>query len=220
VNPVSDTTADNGGSFDPQQAAALLDQASAQARATFTPAHPLLWTFRAAGVLVVFGGFWLSVRGHANPYSAPAGWSLGADAAFVIINIAWSTLLLRRAGAGVTGPTQTRRRAWIGLMAGAWIVAYAVTIPLYHAAGSYPVWGLYPASAPLLFIGVLGAVTAAALRDWRMTAITAGIALIAAAAGYGGPAGAWLIMGIGLSALMLAAAGLAAWQQHRSVVQS
>jgi hypothetical protein len=220
MNPVSDTTATgNDGSFDPQQAAALLDQTTQQARRTFGPAHPALWTFRAVGVLVVFGGLWLSARSHQNPYSAPNGWALGITFAFVAINIIWSVAVLQRAGAGVSGPVQRRKRTWIGLMFAAWIAAYAFTAPLYHATAGHPAWGLYPASAPLLFIGLLGAVSAAAVRDWRMAGITLGIAIIAAAAGFGGPAGAWLIMGIGLSALMLGAAGFAVWQQRRSVVQ-
>src|SRR5580693_2107368 len=98
MNSVSDTTATgNDGSFDPQQAAALLDQTTRQARRTFGPAHPVLWTFRAVGVLVVFGGFWLSVRSHQNPYSGPNGWSLPVTVAFVAINIIWSLVALQRA---------------------------------------------------------------------------------------------------------------------------
>ncbi len=67
------TTAGNGGSFEPQQAAALLDQATQQARRTFASGPPLLWIFRAVLVLVVFGSIWLSVRGRQDPYSAPSG---------------------------------------------------------------------------------------------------------------------------------------------------
>jgi hypothetical protein len=220
VNSMSAATAaSNDGSFDPRQAATLLDQATQQARRTFGPGHPLLWTYRAVFALVAFGGFWLSVRSHRSPYSAPGGWSLPVAFALAAVNIAWSTIALRRAGAGVSGPTQRGKRAWLGLMLAAWIAAYAFTTPLYHAAASHPVWGLYPASAPLLFIGLLGAVTAAAIRDWRMAGITLAVALVAAAAGFGGPAGAWLITGTGLSALMLSAAALNGWPQRRGLVR-
>jgi hypothetical protein len=220
VNRMSGTTTTaatrNDGSLGPQPAAALQGQAIGPGRRTSGPAHPLLWTYRAAFALVAFGGFWLSVRSHHNPYSAPGGWSLTVAFALAAVNIAWSTVVLRRAGAGVTGPAQRRKRAWAGLMLAAWIAAYSFTTPLYHAAsGPHPVWGLYPASAPLLFIGLLGAITAAALREWRMAGITLAVALVAVAAGLGGPAGAWLITGIGLSALMLGAAAQAAGQQHR-----
>ena len=104
-------------------------------------------------------------------------------------------------------------------MLAVWVAAYAVTAPLYHAGASHPLWVLYPASAPLMIIGLIGAATAAARHDWPMAGTTLAVAIVAAAAGFGGPAGAWLIMGIGLCAAMLGAAAFAAWQQRRSVVR-
>ena len=219
MNQTPDTTAaGNGGSFEPQQAAALLDQATQQARRTFTSGSPLLWVFRAVVALVAFGSIWLSVRGHQDPYSAPSGWVLAVVFVLVAVNIGWSAVAIKRAGAGVSGPAQRTKRAWLGVMLVAWIAAYAFTAPLYHAAASHPIWGLYPASAPLLIIGLLAAATAAARHDWPMAGTSLAIAIVAAAAGFGGPAGAWLIMGIGLCAAMLGAAALSVWQQRRSVV--
>jgi hypothetical protein len=213
------TTAGNGGNFDPQQAAALLDQTTQQARRRFTPGPPLLWVYRAAFVLVAFGGYWLSVRGHQDPYSAPPGGLVAVIFALVAINIGWSTWALKRAGAGVSGPAQRKRQAWIGVMLVAWVAAYALTVPLYHASASHPVWGLYPASAPLMIVGLAAAATSAARRDWPTAGTTLAIAIIAAVAGFGGPAGAWLIMGIGLSAVCLGTAAFKVWQQRRSVVR-
>ena len=55
MNHASDTaTADHGGDFNPRQAVDLLDQATVQARRTFTPFTPALLVFRAVLVLVVF----------------------------------------------------------------------------------------------------------------------------------------------------------------------
>jgi hypothetical protein len=108
------SAAGNDGSFDPQQAAVLLEQATRQARRTFGPGSPPLWTFRAVLALVAFGGFWLSVRSHQNPDSAPSGWSLPVAFVLVVIDIAWSAVMLQRAGAGVSGPAQRRKRAWLG----------------------------------------------------------------------------------------------------------
>ena len=213
------TTAGNGGNFDPQQAAALLDQATVQARRRFSPGPPLLWVYRAAFVLVAFGGYWLSVRGHQDPYSAPSDGLVAVIFALVAINVGWSTWALKRAGAGVSGPAQRKRRAWIGVMLVAWVAAYAFTVPLYHASASHPVWALYPASAPLMIVGLAGAATSAARRDWPTAGTTLAIAIIAAVAGFGGPAGAWLIMGIGLSAVCLGTAAFKVWQQRRSVVR-
>jgi hypothetical protein len=219
MNHTPDTTAaGNGGNFDPQQAADLLDQATQQARRRFTPGPPLLWVYRAAFVLVAFGGYWRSVRGR-DPYSAPPGGLLAVIFVLVAINIGWSTWALKRAGAGVRGPAQRKRQAWIGVMLVVWVAAYAVTAPLYHAGASHPVWALYPASAPLMIIGLVGAATAALRKDWLAAGVTLAIAIIAAVAGFGGPAGAWLIMGIGLCAVCLGTAAFKVWQQRRSVVR-
>jgi hypothetical protein len=217
--PDNETLADNDRPLGPQEAAALLDQATVQARRRFSPGPPLLWVYRAAFVLVVFGGYWLSVRGRQNPYSAPSGGLVALIFALVAINIGWSTWALKRAGAGVSGPAQRKRQAWIGVMLVVWIAAYAFTVPLYHASASYPVWALYPASAPLMIVGLAAAATSAVRRDWPTAGITLAIAIIAAVAGFGGPAGAWLIMGIGLCAVCLGTAAFKVWQQHRSVVR-
>ncbi|HUN30816.1 MAG TPA: hypothetical protein VMU95_02265 [Trebonia sp.] len=215
---ISQTLDDNDSPLDPRAAAALLEQATEQARRTLTPITPQLWAFRALVVLVAFGSFWLSVRGQ-HPYAGPTGTSLLVAFPLVAANIVWTTTAIRRAGAGVSGPAQRRRNAWIGIMLVVWIVSYAVTAPLYHAGASHPTWALYPASAPLLFIGVAGAVIGAACRYWRMSVIVGAIGLVAVAAGFGGPVGVWLIMAIGFTAVCLAAAGYIAWQQrHGGVV--
>jgi len=209
---------DNDSPLDPSQAAALLEQATQQARRSLTAITPQIWAFRALVVLVAFGSFWLSVRGQ-HPYSGPTGTSLLAAFPLVAVNIVWTTHALRRAGTGVSGPAQRRRNAWIGIMLVVWIISYAITAPLYHSGASHPTWALYPASAPLLFIGVAGAVTGAVCRYWRLTAIIGAIGLVAAVAGFGGPVGVWLIMAIGFSAVCLGAAAYLAWQRdHDGVI--
>ncbi len=213
------TTTDNGGNFDPQQAADLLDQTTQQARRTFTPLTPLLWVVRAVVALVAFGSFWLSVRGQ-DPYTGqPSGWALAVLFVLVAINIGWSAWAIKRAGAGVSGPAQRKRQAWIGVMLVAWVAAYAFTGPLFHLEASHPVWELYPANAPLLIVGLAGAATAAASTYWPMAGGCLAVAIVAAAAGFGGPADAWLITGTGLCAVCLVTAGATAWQQRRSLVR-
>ncbi len=213
----ADTT--QGGGFDPRQAAALLDQVTQQARRTFTPLTPLLFTFRAVALLVVFGGFWLSVRGQ-HPYTGHiSGWAIAVAVVLVAVNIGWTAWAIGRAGTGVSGPAQRKWMAWIGIMVAAWIIGYAITAPLYHAALNYPVWGLYPASAPLLIIGLVTAALAAAFRYWPLAGTALGIAVVAATAGFGGPADSWLIVGIGLCAVYLGIAAVTAWAQGRSVVR-
>ena len=207
-----------GGGFDPSQAADLLDQATRQARRQFTPLSPPLFTFRAVAVLVVFGGCWLSVRGQ-HPYTGHvSGWAIAAAVALVAVNIGWTAWVIGRAGTGVSGPAQRKWQAWTGIMVAAWIIGYGITAPLYHAGVSHPVWGLYPASAPLLIIGLAAAAAAAAFRYWPLAGAALAIAVTAAAAGFGGPAGSWLIMGIGLCAVYLGIAAFTAWRQRRSMV--
>ncbi len=219
MNHTSDTsTAGNGGSFDPRQAADLLDQATRQARRQFTPGTPALFVFRVVVALVAFGGLWLSVRGQ-DPYTGPSGWAIAVAFALAAINIGWSAWAIKRAGAGVSGPAQRAKRAWLGVMLVAWVAAYAVIAPLYHAGASHPVWGLYPASAPLLIVGLAGAAAGAARHDWLMAGGCLAVVIVAAAAGFGGPVGAWLITGTGLCAVCLGTAAFTAWQQRRSLVR-
>ena len=97
----------------------------------------------------VFGGYWLSVRGK-DPYAAPGGGLIAVIAVLVAVNIGWSAWVIKRAGAGVSGPAQRKRRTWLSIVLVVWIVASAVTVPLYHVQAHYPAWGLYPANAPLL----------------------------------------------------------------------
>jgi hypothetical protein len=221
MNHVSDTTAaENGGNFDPQQAAALLDQTTQRARRTFMYGSAPLWTFRAVVVLVAGVSFWLSLRGAADPYSAPGALALAATFSLVAINIVWSAVAIKRAGSGVTGPAERARRAWLGVTLAAWVVAYVVTTPLYHAGLSHPVWGLYPANGPLLIVAAVAAVAGVAQRNRRMGVTCLVIVIVTAAAGFGGPAGAWLIMGIGVSAAMLGTAAFTVWDQRRNLVQS
>jgi hypothetical protein len=199
MNPApGTTTAGNGGDFDPRQAADLLDQTTRQARRQFTPLSPLLFTFRAVIVLVVFSGFWLSVRGQ-HPYTGHiGGWAIGVAVVLVAINICLTAWVIERAGTGVSGPAQRKWQAWKGIMVAAWIIGYAATASLYHPGVSHPVWGLYPASAPLMIIGLASAAAATAFRYWPLAGAFLAIAVAAAAAGFGGPAGSWLISGIGM----------------------
>jgi hypothetical protein len=212
------TAADDGGTFDPREAAALLDQAAAQARRAFTPGTPALFAFRAVLVLVVFGGFWLSVRGQ-DPYSGPTGAVLPVTFALVAVNVGWTALAVRRAGAGVSGPHQRARLTGISAMVVVLVAAYAFSGPLFHGRASYPLWGLYQASAPMLIVGLVGTVAAAARRDRAAAGAFLLNVVVAGAAGFVGPGGAWLVMGIGLCAVCLVAAAGAASQSRRGVVR-
>jgi hypothetical protein len=201
----------------PSAAGAIHGDCSSSARRTFAPLI-LLWTFRAVAILVVCGSIWLSVRGQ-HPYSRPAGWAWAVAVVAGAINTGLSAWVIGRAGTGVSGPAQRRWQPLKAIALAAWIIAYFATASHYHAGVSHPVWGLYPASAPLLIIGLATAAVAAAFRYRPMAGAGLAIAVVAAAASFGGPAGSWLILGVGLCAVYLGIAAFKTWRQRGSIVQ-
>jgi hypothetical protein len=185
-----------------------------QAGPASTPLLPLLYAFQAVLVLAGFGGVWLSVRGH--PYTDRiSGWALALVVAVAVVNISATAWVTGRTGTGASDPGQRKWRAWKVIMVLAWLVGYTTTAPDYHAGASHPVWGLYPVSGPLLIIAGATAAVTAALRYWPLATASLAIAVAAAAAGFGGPVGAWLITGIGLCAVHLGSAVYTAWRQER-----
>src|SRR5271169_5951726 len=96
----SPDAAGDGGPLDPQQAAALLDQAGRQARRQLQPSPPWLLAARAVMVLAGLGAIWLSVRGQ-HPYRGPTTADIPVLVAFIVINFAATVAVRRRATAGV-----------------------------------------------------------------------------------------------------------------------
>jgi hypothetical protein len=216
MNPTPDTTAGNGGSFDPRQAAALLDQATRQARRQLEPAQPWLLVIRAVVVLAVFGAVWLNTRGQ-HPYQHPTAAIIPVVIAFSLLNLVATVTVARRATAGVSGKSRLRP-AEIAVLAAIWIGAYAAMVPMAGVSNAV-VWGWYPVTVPLIAAGLAWAGITAARADWRncgaglATAVTGAVALSA------GPAGAWAVAGVGLCLTLLGQAAVIVWQQRRSVVR-
>src|SRR5580693_10701615 len=102
MNHTPDTTADSGdgGTFDAQQAAALLDQTTQQARRKLAPSPPWLLATRAVAVLATCGAVWLSVRGQ-HPYQGPTAAVIPVLVAFIVLNFAATVAVRERAMAGV-----------------------------------------------------------------------------------------------------------------------
>jgi len=218
-NP-NETVPGHDSPLDPHEAAAMLDQATQQARRKFQPNPPLLSVFRAFVVLAAFGSLWLSVRGQ-HPYTGPSGWAVAVAYVLVAVVIGWSASALKRSGAGVTGPAQRARNLGIGVLLVGWVLVYVFQGALYKAGAPHDiVYGLYPATAPFLIVGLAGAANSAGREDWPMAATTLAVAVAAAVAAFSGPIDCWLIMGIGLCLAMLGNAALTVWQQRRSVVRA
>src|SRR6516162_10105028 len=202
----NETAAADEGELDPREAATLLAQTTRRARRRFNPNPPLLSLLRAIVVFAAYGAVWLSVRGQ-HPYKGPAGWALAILYALVIIVIVASVGYLKRASAGVKGPSRMRPAESI-VLAAAWILVYVFMGALDHAGASHAiVYGIYPATAPLIMLGLVGAALAQARADWPIFSGTLTVAVIATIAAFFGPAGAWLVAGIALAAALLVQAG-------------
>ena len=211
MNHTSDTTAGNGGTFDPREAAALLEQTRRQARRQFQPDQPWLLAIRAVLVLATLGTVWLSVRGQ-HPYQGPGGSALLIVAAFVIINYTATVAVRRRATAGVSGKSRFTP-AEIAILAAAWIAPGGVMVALGVTWDSQ---SGYLLTVPLIVAGLAFAALMAVRADWRQCGIGLAVAVTGAAGAAAGQAGAWAVTGIGLCLTLLGSAAVIAWQLHRA----
>ncbi len=208
------TADDNGRELDPREAAELIEQARRQARRQFNPHPPVLMLVIVAAVLVGYGSLWLSVLGQ-HPYKGPQGWALAVVFSAVAIIVILALTGLRRAGAGVGKKNPLQSRAIVAVGAAAWISVYVYAGALEHEGVSPAIAaGIYPATAPLLIVGLVGAAISGMRQDWPVFTGAFGAACVAAVAGYAGPIAAWLVMGIGLAAAIVASLTVRALSQR------
>jgi hypothetical protein len=218
VNPAPDTTADSGGSFDPRQAAALLDQTIQQTRRQIEPYPPWLYVIRAFVALCIYGSVWLSVRGQ-HPYNHPTAAVIPVVAVLAVVNLIAVITVARRATTGVSGRSRLRP-AEIAVAAVVWIGVFVVLGVLAGAGASHSViYGTYPAAVPLIAAGLAWAGIMAARRSWRPCGSAAAVAAVGAIGAFAGPAGAWAVAGVGLFIALLASAAVIAARQRRSLVR-
>jgi hypothetical protein len=219
MNPTPDTTtADNGGNFDPQQAAALLDQSTQQARRRIEPYPPWLLAIRAFIALAIYGAVWLSVRGQ-HPYKHPTAAVIPVVVVLVVVNFVATVTVAKRATAGVSGRSRLRP-AEIAAMAVVWVGVFVVLGALAGAGVSHAiVYGIYPATVPLMAAGLAWAGIMAARANWRACGTALSVAAVGAVGAFAGPAGAWAVAGVGLCVVLLGTAAAVAWRQRRSVVR-
>jgi len=211
MNHTSDTTAGNGGTFDPREAAALLDQTRRQARRQFQPDQPWLLAIRAVLVLAALGTVWLSVRGQ-HPYQGPGGSALLIVAAFVIINYTATVAVRRRATAGVSGKSRFTP-AEIAILAAAWIAPGGVMVALGVTWDSQ---SGYLLTVPLIVAGLAFAALMALRADWLSCGTGLAVAVTGAAGAAVGQPGAWAVTGVGLCLALLGSAAVITWRLHRA----
>jgi hypothetical protein len=190
-------TADEGGGLDPRKAATLIEQTKRQARRQFALQTPLLALIGAAFFLAAYGTIWLSVRGQ-HPYRGPTGTALGVFYGLVIVVSVAGGVVFKRATTGVSGRALRQQRAQGAAVAAAYVAAFVFQGALRYLGVSYAiVYGVYPASAPLIVVGAAGAAIAASRENLPL--LGAAIAVIAVCAGsaYAGPIGVWAFVGVG-----------------------
>jgi hypothetical protein len=209
VNYTSDTTAaGNGGTFRPEQAAALLDQTTQQARRKFQPSPPWLLVTRAVMVLAALGAIWLSVRGQ-NPYRGPTAADIPVLIAFIVVNFAATVAVRRRATAGLSGRSRFSQGEITVL-----VLAFAAAIVAMVGLGAARVnFATYPTSV-LVIPGLAWAVLMAARANWRGLATGLAIVVIGIVGAFAGPAGAWAVAAVGLCVMLLGSAAAIAWRQR------
>jgi hypothetical protein len=208
MNHTTDATAADGGTFDPQQAAALLDQTTRQARRQLQPAPVWLLATRAVMVLAALGAIWLSMHGQ-HPYRGPTTADIPVLVAFIVVNFAATVAVRQRAIAGVRGRSRLRP-AEITVAVLAWVAAIVVLVALAAAGVSY---SLYPTTV-LIIPALAWAAVMAARADWHSCATGLAIAVVGVAGLFAGPAGAWAVAGVGLCVVLLGRAAAIAWRQR------
>jgi hypothetical protein len=208
MNHTSDTAAGNGDTFSPQQAAALLDEATWEARRKLVANPPWVLVTRGVLVLAACGAVWLSVRGQ-NPYTGPTNADIPILIAFIVLNAALAVSFRRRAGAGVRGPSRLRP-AEIAIATLAWVAAAALLVGLAAAGLSYR---LYPTTL-LIIPGLTWAILMMLRKNWREVYSGASVTVVGALGLLATPAVAWLVAGVGLCAALSGGAALNAWYQR------
>lgn len=212
MTPTSGTPAPagDGGAFDPQQAAALLDQTTRQARRKLAPSPPWLLAARAVAVLATCGAVWLSVRGQ-HPYHGPTAAVIPVLVAFIVLNFAATVAVRERAMTGVRGPSRLRPAEITAL-----VLAFAVTVVFMAAAGAS--FARYPTTV-LIVPGLAWAAIMATRAGWRGSATGLAVAVVGVAGAFAGPAGSWAVAGAGLCAVLLGRAVAIAWRQRRTAAR-
>jgi len=203
------TEAGNGGTFDPREAAVLLDQTTRQARRQLQPSPPWLLATRAVMVLAALGAIWLSVR-QQHPYRGPTAADIPVLVAFIVLNFTAAVSARRRATAGVSGRTRFSQGEIIVLT-----LAWVATVAAMAALGSAGVSFAWHPTTVLVIPGLAWAGVTALRAEWGSCATGAAVAVVGVAGLFATSAGSWLVAGVGLCLVLGTRAATIAWRHRR-----
>jgi hypothetical protein len=200
--------------LDPRAAVALLTETKDKASSALTVNSLALSLLGGLILPVGFGIIWWSVR-HQHPYQGPTLGAIGLMYLLVLIVDGVSIAVFRRSSRGVGGQYKKNRRMLSAVGGVGLVGTYVIMGALEHAHVTHSVvYGIYPATVPLLVGGMIGAIGAAQRDDWTLFTAALAISCIGAGAAFAGPVGAWAVSGFGAGAALLTSAGVKLYQRH------
>ncbi|HTT52949.1 MAG TPA: hypothetical protein VMH35_16260, partial [Streptosporangiaceae bacterium] len=120
----------------------------------------------------------------------------------------------RRATAGLSGRSRFSQGEITVL-----VLAFAAAVVAMVGLGAAGVsFALHPTTV-LIIPGLAWAGVTAVRANWRACSTGLAVAVVGVAGAFAGPAGAWLVAGVGLFAVLLGNAVAAAWRQRHSVAR-
>ncbi len=199
-------TVDEGPTFDPKEAANLLERTTEQARRGFEFPSPLLLLILAATVFGAYGVAWLSVRDQ-HPYTGPSLMALAELYGFIALGaiaVGWETVRTR---SGVTGRSIQEARIRSAGFGAALISLYVLMGALRFDGFSYGVvYGIMPAAGPLIVGGAAAAGYASARADRLLLGFAVALLAVGAGGAFAGPSGVWAVVGLGLCTVLVVTA--------------
>jgi hypothetical protein len=209
------TGTNEGDELDPREAARLLAQTKRDARRQFDLSPPWVTAFGGGVILLAYGALWLSVRSQ-HPYAGPSLGVIALVYAAIVVSIAVSANVYRRATAGVKGPsTRQQQLEGVAILVSLILGSPVLQGALKHYGGSDAiVYGVIPAAAPLIIVGTTVVGISASKADWPQFGAALAVVTGGVVAAFAGPSGAWLVAGIGMFVGVVVYAVARARMQH------
>jgi hypothetical protein len=200
------TGTDQGMNMNAADAAAIMAEADAKARRILRPDHRV--TFLVWGVIWFVGNglMWLAVRGQ-HPFHGPNPGGYAVTVLLVVL-VSLASVSQSRAETGVRGLSVLRRWAsFLSVLAGL-AAAFAIEGALVRAGAGRPVVGVFEAVAPIVVIGLIYLARFSAEQDWVVAGLGLWLVIVAAAGAYAGPQNVWAVAALAVGPAFVLTAGI------------